>query len=44
MCKLFLAICKPHNLGDSEEFSKTLSWHTLDLCAYYVPPIPGSIR
>ena len=38
MCKLFPAICKPHNLGDSEEFSKTLSGHTLDLCTDYVPP------
>ena len=43
MCKLFHSICKPQNLGDSEEFCKILSWHSLFSWAYYVPHIPGSI-
>ncbi len=41
--KLFPSICKPQNLGDSEEFCIILSWHILFLCAFYVPHMPGSI-
>ena len=41
--KLFPSICKPQNLGDSEEICIMLSWHILFLCAFYVPHIPGSI-
>ncbi len=39
----FFSICKPPNLGDSEEFWIILSWHILFLCLFYVPHIPGSI-
>ncbi len=42
MCK-FHFICKPQNLGDSDEICKILSWHSLFSWAYYVPHIPGSI-